>query len=174
MKLMPNRLSPSFLWYLASALIAIGMVRVFQSEMNGSISRPAALLFYVVLLLIFCIDCLLTVLFMRVDRHQRIQYLLIEQMRLAAEKERTSEAADKEGENKLIWPWGNHSTVHLEHLRAAAEKFWVNYDPSDPSTAPTNEMVKTWLVDERAVSRDKAAAIASILRADSLPPGPRR
>lgn len=72
------------------------------------------------------------------------------------------------------WPWGSHHTESLGHLAAAAEKFWKYYDPSDVSTAPTNEMVAEWLKNERGVSKDKAAAIASILRADGLKPGPRR
>ena len=72
------------------------------------------------------------------------------------------------------WPWGSHHTESLGHLAAAAEKFWKNYDPSDVSTAPTNEMVSEWLRQERGVSREKATSIASILRADGLKTGPRR
>lgn len=72
------------------------------------------------------------------------------------------------------WPWGSHHTEALGHLAAAAEKFWKNYDPSDATTAPTNEMVSDWLRQERNVSREKATSIASILRADGLKTGPRR
>lgn len=72
------------------------------------------------------------------------------------------------------WPWGGHHTDALGHLSAAAEKFWKHYDPSDVSTAPTNDMVSHWLRNERGVTKDKAAAIASILRADGLRTGPRR
>lgn len=74
----------------------------------------------------------------------------------------------------VIWPWGTHNTELLGHLDAAARHFWRLYDPSDFSTAPTNEMVSDWLQEERGVSKDKAKAIASILRADGLPTGPRR
>ncbi|MDR7149235.1 hypothetical protein J2W49_001184 [Hydrogenophaga palleronii] len=71
------------------------------------------------------------------------------------------------------WPWGGHHTAQLAHLEAAAHRFWTLYDPSDTSTAPTNEMVADWLMQERGVAKDKARAIASILRADGLPAGRR-
>jgi hypothetical protein len=174
MKIFPNRPSPMFLFIVVGVTISMGALRVFQADMFGIITRPVAFLFYVVLLLIFVVLCAVSLVLNGLEKHQRIQYWLIEQVRLSEKKRRPEELLEKGCEISVDWPWGSHSTVHLEHLRAAAEKFWVNYDPSDPSTAPTNEMVKTWLVDERAVSRDKAAAIASILRADSLPPGPRR
>ncbi len=72
------------------------------------------------------------------------------------------------------WPWGIHHTEYLGHLDAAARKWWTLYDPSDPTTAPTNEMVSDWLQAERSLSREKARAIASMLRPDGLPTGPRR
>lgn len=72
------------------------------------------------------------------------------------------------------WPWGTHHTELLGHLDAAARKFWTLYDPADLSTAPTNEMVAEWLQEHRDVSKDKSRAIASILRPDGLPTGPRR
>jgi len=72
------------------------------------------------------------------------------------------------------WPWGSHHTEALGHLEAAAKRFWADlYDPLDPSTAPTNEMVENWLIKERNVSKQKASAIASILRVDGLRTGPR-
>lgn len=71
------------------------------------------------------------------------------------------------------WPWGAHHTVMLGHLEAAAVKWWRHYDPEAPDTAPTNEMVSDWLIEDRGVSKDKAKAIASILRADNLRTGPR-
>ena len=74
---------------------------------------------------------------------------------------------------QTLWPWGDHHTELLGHLEAAARKWWVNYDPDSPDTAPTNEMVASWLIDERRVSKDKAKAIASILRVDGLRTGPR-
>ena len=70
------------------------------------------------------------------------------------------------------WPWGSHETELLRHLAAAANRCWVNYDPSDPSTAPTNAQVAEFLKG-RGVSTSMADKMATILRADGLPPGPR-
>lgn len=78
------------------------------------------------------------------------------------------------GEKASRWPWGAHHTEYLGHLEAAARKWWNLYDPSDPTTAPTNEMVADWLQSDRNLSREKARAIASMLRPDGLPTGPRR
>ena len=86
----------------------------------------------------------------------------------------TSSDPSKGIEGKTIWPWGTHHTKSLGDLDAAARTLWTLYDPGDPSTAPTNDMVADWLVTERGVSKDKARAMASILRADGLPTGPRR
>lgn len=72
------------------------------------------------------------------------------------------------------WPWGSHHTESLSHLEAAARRFWVLYDPLDATTAPTNAEVSQWLQQSRRVSRTKADAIASMLRPDDLPTGPRR
>lgn len=72
------------------------------------------------------------------------------------------------------WPWGNHHTDMLGHLEAAARRYWGrNYDPLDATTAPTNATVSEWLQTERKVSRTMADSIASMLRANGLPPGPR-
>lgn len=80
---------------------------------------------------------------------------------------------DPETKSGVCWPWGHYETALLRHLAAAAAKFWKLYDPADPSTAPTNEQVARWLVG-RQVTPTKAQAIASILRADGLPTGPRK
>ena len=71
------------------------------------------------------------------------------------------------------WPWGSHHTESLGHLEAAAQRFWVRYDPLDATTAPTNAEVSQWLQETRKVSQTKAHAIASMLRPDDLPTGPR-
>lgn len=71
------------------------------------------------------------------------------------------------------WPWGSHSTKLLEKLAEAANLFWKNYDPNDPSTAPTNMRVQTWLA-EQGVAVRTAEIMASILRADGLSTGPRK
>ncbi len=72
------------------------------------------------------------------------------------------------------WPWGAHETKLLRQLALAAEKWWKNYDPSQPDTAPTNEAVSEWLQSEQGVSKSLADRFATILRADDLPSGPRR
>ncbi len=72
------------------------------------------------------------------------------------------------------WPWGNHHTDILGHVEAAAKRFWVNYDPTDATTAPTNKDVSEWLITERKVSQKMAESIASILRPDGLATGPRK
>lgn len=71
------------------------------------------------------------------------------------------------------WPWGSHQTKLLEKLAAAAQKFWSNYDPAEKDTAPTNEVIINWLIAE-GVSKRVAEVMAQILRADGLPPGPRK
>jgi hypothetical protein len=71
------------------------------------------------------------------------------------------------------WPWGSHETALLRHLAAAAERFWVRYDPSDSTTAPTNEKIADWLKEQGLKSQKMADSIATILRHDELPPGPR-
>lgn len=71
------------------------------------------------------------------------------------------------------WPWGDYETDLLRKLAAAANRFWKNYDPSDNTTAHTNEEVADWL-KEQGVSVRTAESIATILRADGLPTGPRK
>lgn len=72
-----------------------------------------------------------------------------------------------------IYPWGAHSTILLEHLSKAANKFWSNYDPTDFTTAPTNDQVEAWLVQQNVPKRT-AEVMATILRADGLQTGRRR
>jgi hypothetical protein len=72
------------------------------------------------------------------------------------------------------WPWGRHHTAALDHLEAAAKRFWVNYDPKDDTTAPINAVVSEWLQTERKLSKSLANSMATILRADGLPTGPRK
>ncbi len=72
------------------------------------------------------------------------------------------------------WPWGEHETELLKHLAAAADRFWRLYDPTDNTTAPTNEQVSTWLQKEKGVAKRRAEVMASILRPDGLPTGPRK
>lgn len=72
------------------------------------------------------------------------------------------------------WPWGVHHTSMLGHLEAAARRFWVDYDPTDQTTAVTNAHIIDWLSTERKVSKKMAEAIATMLRVDGLPTGPRK
>ena len=74
-------------------------------------------------------------------------------------------------ENK--WPWGNYETELLRKLAAAAERFWKLYDQADPTTAPTNQAVIKWLESQGVAGRN-AQVMATILRADGLPTGPRK
>lgn len=71
------------------------------------------------------------------------------------------------------WPWGRHETDLLRKLAAAATKFWKNYDPGDPSTAPTNMTVSEWL-QKQGVAERNAKVMASILRPDGISTGPRK
>jgi hypothetical protein len=71
------------------------------------------------------------------------------------------------------WPWGSYETKSLDALAAAAARFWANYDPSDPTTAVTNAAVVEWLAREHGVANRTAGVMATILRADGLPTGPR-
>lgn len=75
--------------------------------------------------------------------------------------------------DRLDWPWGRYSTKLLRKLAEAADRFWKNYDPSDESTAPTNKQVKDWL-ESQGVPMRTAEVMATILRADGLPTGPRK
>ena len=72
------------------------------------------------------------------------------------------------------WPWGNHHTLALGHLEAAANHWWKPHDPADTAKAPTNEKVSAWLQKERGLSQKMADSIASILRPDDLSTGPRK
>lgn len=71
------------------------------------------------------------------------------------------------------WPWGAYETKHLRSLEAAAMKWWVNVSPADNTTAPTNAQVSKWLQEHHKTSERLADSIATILRADELPAGPR-
>lgn len=69
--------------------------------------------------------------------------------------------------------WPRHETKNLIALRMAAVKFWANYDPQDPGTAPTNAAVVEWLQEEHGIRTSTAEGMATILRADGLKAGPR-
>lgn len=71
------------------------------------------------------------------------------------------------------WPWGNHETELLQRLAEAADRFWKNYDPTDHTTAPKNEQVVEWLMNQ-GVAKRNAQIIATMLRPTDVPPGPRK
>ena len=75
--------------------------------------------------------------------------------------------------------YGDYTTKKLEILLEAKDRFWTNYDKDDPSTAPLNEQVEEWLVQQKdssgkAISKRAAEVMASILRDESLPSGRRK
>lgn len=71
------------------------------------------------------------------------------------------------------WPWGTYETELLRHLAAAANRFWRKYVPTDATTAPTNKDVIEWL-EKQGVANRTAQVMATILRVDGLPTGPRK
>ncbi len=71
------------------------------------------------------------------------------------------------------WPWGDHETELLRKLAEAVGKFWKLYDPTDTTTAPKNKAIVDWLT-EQGVAERNAQVMATILRADNLPTGPRK
>ena len=102
-----------------------------------------------------------------VSRFDTLPPTLLEAVRARAlnMQEPTTSAATR-------WPWGNHETKLLQDFAAAGIKFWALYDPTDPSTAPKNAAVVKWL-EEQGVAERNAQVMATILRADGLPTGPR-
>ncbi|GAB3362733.1 MULTISPECIES: hypothetical protein [Giesbergeria] len=91
----------------------------------------------------------------------------------AATQAPTVPALNDSTEPESYWPWGNHHTEALGHLEAAAREFWSAYDHTKPRTAPKNEVVSNWL-QARGVSKTNSDVMASILRLDGLPTGPRK
>jgi len=70
------------------------------------------------------------------------------------------------------WPWGDYETKLLSKLAEAVGRYWLAYNPADPSTANTNETVSAWLC-EQGVAKRVAEVMAQIIRADGLRTGPR-
>jgi len=67
-----------------------------------------------------------------------------------------------------------HKTYLLTCLSDAAREWWSTYDPDKKTTAPTNQQVTNWLMDERSVPKRVAEVMAQILRSEDIPPGPRK
>ncbi|MFT5534137.1 MAG: hypothetical protein ACI8WM_000851 [Burkholderiaceae bacterium] len=58
--------------------------------------------------------------------------------KLHTEQRETSDRfCDDQLAHAVNWHRGNYEIDFLRHMAAAANRFWRNYDPSDPSTAPT-------------------------------------
>jgi hypothetical protein len=70
------------------------------------------------------------------------------------------------------WPWGDHETQLLRHLAAAGKQWWSTFDPDDMATAPKSKDVENWLI-ERGVAKRTAEVMATMLRAEGVPTGPR-
>lgn len=186
MKLRIN--SESLATYLPIVVVAFGLsvvvVRVLLKYNEGVIQRWELSGYLVLSTLILMLSLLGSVAYYQLIIHRKTIYWLLSRQQAIIDGIKSFEAAREddcevnveaaEPRDVSRWPWGGHHTEQLGHLEAAAKQFWVNYDPEDPSTAPTIEMVSTWLKTTRGVSGDKARAIASILRADGLPHGPRR
>lgn len=83
------------------------------------------------------------------------------------QKEKATTQADNDNAPLIF----THNTRLLRELLNAANKFWDNYDPTDKTTASTNETVEKWLIKERGVSQRVAEVMAQILRADHIPVG---
>lgn len=90
-----------------------------------------------------------------------------------ADRDEANTGRVEQPEGSAPWPWGGYETMLLRKLAAAAERFWVNYDPDDATTAPTNAQVITWLKSQGVADRT-AEVMATILRVDGLPTGPRK
>ena len=89
------------------------------------------------------------------------------------EKQAAQSQEQRNQNSERRWPWGSRETKLIKHLAAAADKFWKNFDPEDQSTAPTNKQVSDWLI-KQGVAKRTAEVMATILRADDLPTGPRK
>lgn len=73
------------------------------------------------------------------------------------------------------WPWGTHETNLLRCLEAVAKRWWADYEPDQPNSAPRNVDIDEWIQADFAPSMTKnmREAVITILRADSAPVGRR-
>lgn len=72
------------------------------------------------------------------------------------------------------WPWGEYETHLLRVMDDVARKWWVNYDPADPTTAKTKDEIVGAIMADHGCSKNQAEAIYTVLRPDDLRTGPRR
>lgn len=77
--------------------------------------------------------------------------------------------------NAKKWPWGNHETKLLLNLEAIAKRWWSDYKPDKPHSAPRNEDIDEWIKTrlDPSMSKNMRDAIITILRADTAPIGRR-
>jgi hypothetical protein len=172
----------SFLIISVFVVVGIKAFNIGVQVAKDEIGLRSAITFLSTYFVFICLLFVCWVLGARVRRSQRQIDWLIDATNWNIRRLNTAQSGqadatgsiDKPAITDSRWPWGKHHTETLGHLEAAARKWWVLYDPSDFTTAPTNEMVSEWLQTERGISKEKARAIASMLRPDGLPTGPRR
>ena len=92
---------------------------------------------------------------------------------LITKKESSTDTNEIAKISSYRWPWGDYETDLLRKLATAADNFWKLYDSTDNTTAPTNQQVTDWLKRQGVADRT-AEVMATILRADGLPTGPRK
>lgn len=184
-----KKILPAFFWYWLSIVVMITLavfgfykayeLLIFFKIQGGNFETNLSLRIlrsqFLIYMLFSFVMCLSVISLMEWRANEKDRNKLIDRINWSVERLTSIESHGSAPERSVNkWPWGEHHTDALGHLEAAANRFWVLYDPADPTTAPTNEMVAEWLRDERKVSKEKAYAIASILRADGLKTGPRR
>ena len=106
------------------------------------------------------------------DSNRHLGYLRVQRTDLDAFKAQHATALTASTPS-MSARWPQHETKKLTALRLAAVRFWSNYDPTQPDTAPKNEEVSQWLQREHGIGAAPAAEMASILRPESLKTGPR-
>ena len=170
-----NRIFSFVLIVLLSIAVMFGVTYWYKENYGVSVQNRITFISVTLLFLIFLL--LLAISLQRKAVNDRFNWILGVVNNLSLKIDGLQQSEKDGAEEKSIttkWPWGTHNTKDLEHLAAAANRFWTLYDPSDFTTAPTNKVVADWLVTNRGVARDRANYMASILRADGLPDGPRR
>lgn len=80
---------------------------------------------------------------------------------------RTKQSAQSTGGDEPL----NYTTRLLQIQSEAIQKFWINYDPSEPDTAPDKSAIINWLTTEKGCSQQQAQAIDLIIRHDSRKSG---
>ena len=58
--------------------------------------------------------------------------------------------------------WGNHEMELLAVLAGAANRFWKNYDPSQPDTAAKSEAVSEWIRSQKRGAKLSRAVLQKL------------